>query len=149
MKNGSSIRRALVGLACCAAVAFALSVGSQQRVQSTTQQSVRTPVVAGSLTEWERHYDEAMKVAQELAEEGSLDHARRLVDDLEDLDRVLRDYVRASERLRHKDRALSETMEFLALQNVMQMQSRQYQTIANALKAAHDVEQNTVRNLRN
>jgi hypothetical protein len=136
-------------MACCTAMVFAFSVSSQQRVQSTTQLTLRTPIVAEPLAEWEKEYAQAMKVAQELAEEGSIEDARRLADDLEDLDKVLRDYIRASERLRHKDRALSQTMEFLALQNVVQMESRRYQTIANALKAAHDVEQSTVRNMRN
>jgi hypothetical protein len=89
-----------------------------------------------------------MKVAEELAASGSIEYARRLVDDLEDLDGDLEDFVRISERLREKQRALSETMEFLVLQNVMQMESRRYQTISNALKAVHDVEQSTIRNLK-
>jgi oligoendopeptidase F len=127
---------------------IALAVNSQQRVQSTTQLIVGTPVVADPLADWEKHYAEAMKVANELAVSGSIDHARRLVDDLEDLDRVVRDYVRVSERLRHKNRALAETMVFLAQQNAIQMESRRYQTLANAAKAAHEVEQSTVRNLK-
>jgi seryl-tRNA synthetase len=127
---------------------IAVSVNSQQRVQSTTQLTIGTPVVADPLTEWEQQYAEAMKVATELAILGNHAHAKRLVDDLEDLDEALREYVRASERLRHKDRALSETMQFLTLQNSMQMESRQYQTISNALKAAHDAESATVRNLK-
>jgi oligoendopeptidase F len=112
---------------------IALAVNSQQRVQSTTQLIVGTPVVADPLADWEKHYAEAMKVANELAV---------------DLDRVVRDYVRVSERLRHKNRALAETMVFLAQQNAIQMESRRYQTLANAAKAAHEVEQSTVRNLK-
>jgi len=148
VKIGPSSRWALIGLACTAFLVFAFSVGPQQRVQSTTQLSVRTPVVAGPLTEWEKHYVEAMKVAEELAEEGSIEQARRLADDLEDLDKVLREFVRASERLRHKDRVLSETMELLARQNFLLMESRQYQAVANAVAAARAAEQSTIRNMK-
>ena len=148
MKDERSSRWAFVGLACAALLVFAYSVSSQQRVQSTTQLTIRTPVVAGPLTEWDQHYAEAMKVAAELARSGHAEHAERLENDLEDLDEALREYVRVSERLRHKDRALAETMQFLALQNVMQMESRQYQTISNALKAAHDMKSSTIRNMK-
>jgi len=148
MENRSSSRWRLVGFACCAVLVFSLSASSQQRVKSSTQLTIRTPVVAGPLTEWEQQYAEAMNVAAELARSGHAAHAERLENDLENLDEALRDYVRVSERLRHKDRAMAETMEFLALQNIMQMQSRRYQTISNALKAAHDVESATIRNLK-
>ena len=38
--------------------------------------------------------------------------------------------------------------QFLALQNSMQQQSRQYQTISNALKARHDIAMNSIRNMK-
>jgi len=127
--------RHLAGLALVGIVVLVIAVSAttqgQQRVQSTTQLTV-----------------EAMKVAAELAQSGSPKHAARLENDLEALDQALREYVRASERLRHKDRAVTVTMEFLALQNNIQMQSRQYQTISNALTAAHQVESAQVRNLK-
>jgi len=144
--------RHLAGLALVGIVVLVIAVSAttqgQQRVQSTTQLTVMTPVVAGPLAEWEAQYAEAMKVAAELAQSGSPKHAARLENDLEALDQALREYVRASERLRHKDRAVTVTMEFLALQNNIQMQSRQYQTISNALTAAHQVESAQVRNLK-
>jgi competence protein ComGC len=150
MKNRPLSPLALVGVVSAVLLVIAVSAMSQnqQRVQSTTQLTVGTPVVAGPLAEWETHYAEAMKVATELAASGSIDHARRLADDLEDLDRVLRDYVRVSERLRHKNHALAETMMFLAQQNAIQMESRRYQTLTNAARAAHDVENSSVKNTR-
>jgi len=38
--------------------------------------------------------------------------------------------------------------QFLALQNSMQQQSRQYQTISNALRARHDTAMNSIRNMK-
>ncbi len=38
--------------------------------------------------------------------------------------------------------------QFLALQNSMQQQSRQYQTISNALKARHDAAMSSIRNMK-
>ena len=148
MKDERSSRWAVVGLASAALLVFAFSVSSQQRVQSTTQLTIRTPVVAGPLTEWDQHYAEAMKVAAELARSGHAEHAERLENDLENLDEALRDYVRVSERLRRKDRALMETMNLLALQNAMQKQSQQFQTLSSALKAVHETEQSVTRSLR-
>ena len=120
---------------------------SQQRVQST-QLTVQKPVEVNQLSEWDTQLAEAKKVAAELTQSGFAEYGERLGNDLDSLDKALKAYVRVSERLRHKDRALSETMEFLALQNAMQMQSRQYQTISNALRAAHDVEQSIIRNTK-
>ena len=120
---------------------------SQQRVQST-QLTVQKPGEIDLLSGWEKAYAEAMDVAAELAVAGQVEHGRRLANDLQDLDWAVREYARASERLRHKDRALSDTMQFLALQNAMQMQSRQYQTISNALKAAHDAKSGVIRNTK-
>jgi hypothetical protein len=39
-------------------------------------------------------------------------------------------------------------MQFLALQESMQMQSRQYQTLSNASKARHDAATNSIRNMK-
>lgn len=39
-------------------------------------------------------------------------------------------------------------MQFLALQNQMQQESRQYQTISNALKARHDAAMSAIRNMK-
>lgn len=38
--------------------------------------------------------------------------------------------------------------QFLALRNSMQMESRKYQTISNALKARHDIAMNSIRNMK-
>jgi len=129
-------------------IAVSATTQGQQRVQATTQLTVRTPVVAGPLAEWEKHYPEAMNVAQELADSGSLQEARRLVDDLEDVDQALREYVRVSERLRHKNRALTERLELLELHNKIQTESRQYLTLSNALVAAYQIESGIVRNTK-
>jgi len=121
---------------------------SQQRIQSTTQQAVRTPVVADQLIEWKTQYAVAMKVANELKESGSPQNGARLENDLKALDSALGEYVRVSERLRNRNRALSNTMQFLVLQNNVQQQSRQYQTISNALTASHQTTSNSVRNMK-
>jgi len=121
---------------------------SQQRVQSTTRRTVKTAVVADPLVEWKTQYAVAMKVASEITESGSTENGKRLENDLRDLDSALREYVRVSERLRHKNRALSDTMQFLALQNNIQQQSRQYQTISNALTASHQAASNSIRNMK-
>ncbi len=42
----------------------------------------------------------------------------------------------------------SQNMAFLALQNNIQQQSRQYQTISNALTASHQAASNSIRNLK-
>jgi hypothetical protein len=148
MKKGSSSRSALVGLAFFVGLALSLSVGSQQRVQ-TTQLTVRTPVAdADPLAEWEQQYAEAMKVADELVSAGNTDHGRRLAKDLEALDGALRGFVRASERLRHKDRALAATVEFLVQQNALQKESRQYAAVSNALTVRHDSAVAVMRNLK-
>jgi len=150
MKKWPLSRWALVGVVGAVLLVIAVSGTSQgqQRVQTTTQLTVSTPVAAGPLSEWEKHYSEAMNVASELAESGSLQEARRLADDLEDVDRALRDYVRAAERLRHKNRALVERLEILVLQNNIQEQSRQYQTLFNALTASHQAEMNSIINVK-
>ena len=146
MKKRSLSRWALAGVVF---LAIAVTAASQtpQRVQST-QLTVRTPVIADPLAEWEKQYAEAMKVVDELAKSGSPENAERLQKDLETLDSTLRRFVRVSERLRHKNRALADTMEFLALQNNIQQESRQYQTISNALTASHQAASNSIRNMK-
>jgi len=149
MKKWPLSRWALVGVVGAVVLVIAGSTTShgQQRVQ-TTQLTVKKPVVADPLADWEKHYAAAIDVAREIADSGSPENGERLENDLKGLDAALREYVRVSERLRHKDRALSDTMEFLALQNNIQMQSRQYQTISNALTASHEAESNTVKNMK-
>lgn len=43
---------------------------------------------------------------------------------------------------------LDMNMQFVALQNQMQNESRRYQTVSNALKARHDVAMNAIRNMK-
>lgn len=150
MKNRPLNRWALVGVAGAVLLVIAVSATSQgqQRVQTTTQLTVSTPVAAGPLSEWEKHYSEAMNVASELAESGSVQHARRLADDLEDVDQALREYIRASERLRHKNRSLTDTIGFLELHTSIQVQSRQYQILADALSATLEAENLAIRNTK-
>ena len=149
MKNGRPNRWALVAVAGAVVCVIALSATSQvqQRVQPVTQMTVRTPVVASTLSKWQTEYAEAMKLANQLKNSGqSPELAEQIESDLKAMDEALTEYVRISERLRHKDRALTASL--LSLQNSMQMESRLYQTLSNALKAAHDVETATIRNLR-
>ena len=67
MKNGRPSRWALVAIAGVVVCVIALSATSQvqQRVQPVTQLTVRTPVVAGQLAEWQSQYTEAMKLTAE------------------------------------------------------------------------------------
>jgi len=44
--------------------------------------------------------------------------------------------------------AAEQNMEFITLQNNIQMQSRQYQTLSNALKARHDITQSSIQNIK-
>jgi hypothetical protein len=43
---------------------------------------------------------------------------------------------------------MSQNMQFLALQNGMQQESRKYQTISNSLKASHDAAMASIRNIK-
>lgn len=137
-------------LACIVILAIAVTAASQsrQRVQPDVQSAAVTTAEADSLIEWSRQYSAAMKVADELAKGGSPENGQRLKKDLQALDGALKDYVRVSERLRHRNRALSDTMQFLALQNSVQQESRRYQTISNALKASHDAAMNSIGNMK-
>ena len=149
MKNGRSSRWTLVAVAGAVVCVIALSATSQvqQRVQPVTQLTVGTPVVASTLAQWQTEYAEAMKLVAQLKSSGqspALDE--QIENDLNAMDEALTEYVRVSERLRHKDRALTGSL--LSLQNSMQRESRLYQTLSNALRAAHDVEMATIRNMK-
>jgi predicted PurR-regulated permease PerM len=149
MKKGHPRRWALVAVAGTVVCVIALSATSQvqQRVQPVTQLTVRTPVVASTLSKWQTEYTEAMKLANQLKSSGqSPELAEQIESDLKAMDEALTEYVRVSERLRHKDRALTGSL--LSLQNSMQRESRLYQTLSNALRAAHDVEMATIRNMK-
>jgi hypothetical protein len=52
----------------------------------------------------------------------------------------------ASRELQRVNRTFNQ--EFLALQNQMQMESRQFNSVANALKARHDVAMASIRNMK-
>jgi len=147
MKSTNLAQWGLVGIVVLV-IAVSATSQSQQRVKPTTQLAVRTPVAADPLVEWKTQYAVAMKVASEITVSGSPENGERLENDLRALDSALREYARASERLRHRNRALSDTMQFLALQNNIQQQSRQYQTISNALTASHEAASNSIRNMK-
>jgi len=126
----------------------ALSAASQepQRVQPVTQLTART-AVASPLSQWQTDYAEAMRLAAQLKSSGqSPELAEQIESDLTAMDEALTEYVRVSDRLRHKNRALTVSLQ--SLNSSMQMESRLYQTLSNALKAAHDVEMGTIRNMR-
>ena len=150
MKKINLNRWALVGLVGAALLVIAVSATSQtqQRVQTTTQLSVPTAVAADPFADWEQAYAEAMEVAKEFAEVGQMDYARSLVDDLEDLDKTLREYVRASERLRHKERVYMEGVEFLVSEKALLMESRQYEILMNARQVRHDTLKAIISNMR-
>ena len=146
MKNRSLGLWALAGMSA-AALSIVWTVQAQQPVE-TTQLTVKQPVTENPFAEWERAYTEAMDVALEVAKSVSIRDGRRLADDLEDVDEALREFVRVSERLRVKQRALFDTVEDLAIHTSVQSQSRQFQTLANAIKAAHDVENSAIENMK-
>jgi len=88
-----------------------------------------------------------MRLAAQLKSSGqSPELTEQIESDLKAMDEALTEFVRVSERLRHKDRALTASLQ--SLNSSMQMESRLYQTLSNALKAAHDVEMGTIRNMR-
>jgi hypothetical protein len=47
-----------------------------------------------------------------------------------------------------QQRMLDMNMQFLALQNQMQMESRQYNAVSNALKVRHDAAMGAIRNMK-
>ena len=148
MKNSRPSRWALVAAAGAMMCVIALSATSQvqQRVQPVTQLTAK-PAIANPLSQWQTEYAEAMRLAAQLKSSGqSPELAEQIESDLRAMDEALTEYVRVSERLRHKNRALTASLQ--SLNSSMQMESRLYQTLSNALKAANDVESSTVRNLR-
>ena len=148
MKNRRPSKWALVAAAGAVVCVIALSATSQvqQRVKPVTQSTPRT-AIASPLSQWQTEYAEAMRLAAQLKSSGqSPELAEQIENDLRAMDEALTEYVRVSERLRHKDRALTGSL--LSLQNSMQRESRLYQTLSNALKAAHDVEMATIRNMK-
>jgi len=148
MKNRRPSRWALVAAAGTVVCVITLSATSQgqQRVQPVTQLTAKT-AVASPLSQWQTEYAEAMKLAAQLKSSGqSPELAEQIESDLRAMDEALTEYVRVSERLRHKNRALTASLQ--SLNSSMQMESRLYQTLSNALKAAHDVEMGTIRNMK-
>ena len=148
MKNKSPSRWTLAAVAGALVSFIALSATSQvqQRVQPVTQVTART-AVGSPLSQWRTDYAEAMKIAAQLKNSGqSPELAEEIENDLSAMDEALTEYVRVSERLRHKNRALTASLQ--SLNNSMRMESRLYQILSNALKAAHDVEMGTIRNMR-
>ncbi len=144
MKIGPLNRWAVVG-AVLAVLLVNLQLAtsqSQQRVQSTTQLSVRTPVPVSPMNDWERAYAEAMNMTAELAQSGSSELAEQVENDLQAMDAALREYVRAAERLRHRDRAVSARIAELnnhvprmtQLSSMMtNMRSRAHQTVMSVI----------------
>ena len=47
-----------------------------------------------------------------------------------------------------QQKPMSMNMEFLALQNQMQMESRQFNSVSNALKTRHDSSMNAIKNMK-
>jgi ABC-type protease/lipase transport system fused ATPase/permease subunit len=150
MKNGPSSRWSLLAVVSAVLLVIAVSATSQtqQRVQSTTQLTVAQPVVANPLSEWEAQYAEAMKMVAEIAEAGSPEQAERFENDLEALDQALRAYVRVSERLRHKNRAMAETMDSLLVEPSTRNMTQLGSMKTNITQAVHDVHKSIINNLR-
>jgi len=132
------------------AVLLVISVSAtsqtQQRVQTTTQLTVRTPVVVGPLSEWETQYAEAMKLTAELAESGSSELAEQVGNDLQALDVALREYVRAAERLRHRDRAV--TARIIELNNYAPPMTQLSSMMTNMQSRAHQTMKSIIDNFR-
>jgi len=150
MAQRTSTQRVRVGFLAAAAMAFALPAFTQtQDVRSrvVTHQAATRQVAVDPLAGWNEEYAKALESAQELkSSESTRELGERLELDLAAYNEALKAYVRVSERLRHKDRALTVTAESLDRSN--QMQSRAFQTLSNALKTAHDVEKSSIRNMK-
>jgi GGDEF domain-containing protein len=129
----------------CASSVCAQAEDVKARVATT--QAVASQPAAEPLAEWETQYDEALAAAQQLqASDGTRELGEQLALDLEAYNEALRAYVRVSERLRHKDRALTASIG--ALKNGGQTESRVYQTMSNAMKTAHETVKNSINNIR-
>lgn len=150
MKRRPSIRRIGVGIAAAAAMIAASGASAQtQEVQSrvVTHQAATAQPEAGSLVDWENRYAEALEAARQLQ---TSDRTRALGEKLElDLaayDEALKTYVRASERLRHKDRAVTAAID--ELKSSEGASSRTFQTMSNAMKAGHEAVKSMINNIR-
>lgn len=150
MNRRPSIRWIRVGIVVGAAMIFAAAGSAQtQEVQSRvmTHQAAIAKPAEDPLAGWETEYAKALETARQLqSSTRTRELGEQLELDLQAYDEALKVYVRASERLRHKDRALTATAASLDLSN--QMQSRAFQVLSNALKAAHDVENASIRNVK-
>jgi hypothetical protein len=139
---------ALAGVVSAVLLVIAVSATSQtqQRVQSTTQLTVRTPVVVGPLSEWEKQYAEAMNMTAELTESGSSELAEQVENDLQALDVALREYVRAAERLRHRDRAV--TARIIELNGYVPPMTQLSSMMSNMQSRAHQTMMSIIDNFR-
>ena len=150
MKNGRSSRLALVGIVAIVIMVFALSGTSQERdikPQAVTQSVTTAQFATNPLAQWDTDYSKALEQARQLQSSSSTrEKGEQLELELKELDETLRKFIRVSERLRHKNRALTATMQ--SLNNSAQMESRAFQTISNALKAAQDAENNSIKNTK-
>ena len=150
MKNKRRSRWALVGIVAGAILLIALSGTSQvqeMKARAVTQTVATAEIAANPLAQWDADYPKALEQARQLqSSSSSREQGEQLELELKELDETLRRYVRISERLRHKNRAVTATFE--SLNNSMQMESRQFQTISNALKAAQDVENSSIKNTK-
>ena len=113
MKNGRRSRWALVGIVAGAILVIALSGTSQEKEVKTSAvaQTVATARIASDpLAQWDLEYPKALAQARQLQSSGtSREQGEQLELELEELDEILRKYVRISERLRHKNRAVTAT----------------------------------------
>lgn len=150
MAQRTSTQWVRVGIVAAAAMAFALPAFTQtQDVQSrvvTHQVAIAKPAEA-PLKEWDAEYARALEAAKRLQSSAS---TRELGEQLElellAYDEALKAYVRVSERLRHKDRALTASLD--ELKSAEGVSSRTLQTMSNAMKAAHDTVKNMINNIR-
>lgn len=129
---------------------IALPAAAQQedvKPRVVTHRAAAGQAAVDPLAEWESEYAKALEAVEQLAASSRTgDMGRQLALDLAAFDEALREYVRVSERLRHKDRALQATVDSLDLSN--EMQARTFQTLSNALKTAHDAQMSSIRNLK-
>lgn len=150
MRQSSPSRWTCTAAVGAAVMAFALPAFTQtQDVQSraVTSQTAIRQVAVDPLAGWNEEYAKALEAAQQLqSSESTRELGEQLELDLAAYDEALRGYLRASERLRHRDRALTATAASLDLSN--QVESRTFQTLSNVLKAAHDVEKSSIRNMK-
>jgi hypothetical protein len=100
-----------------------------------------------SLSAWSMEFSRALESARQLQSSADTrELGQQLELDLTAYDEALRKYVKVSERLRHKERALAATVD--SLDGSSQKQSQVIHTISSALKAARDTKAAITRNLR-